>query len=235
MAYFHSPPFSVVHENGSASGMDREILEAIAKQMDIQLEMVTCPFNRCLLLMADSELDLMMGLIKTEARAEFLNFVEPPYYSLRSSYSFYKLNSKPFTVSAYEDLYDHSIAHTRGGVYFPRFNQDHKLRKVPLMTETQQLQLLLRGRVDLVISVDETFDFVLRSMGVDDQLEKVAYQEFYPVSSYMSLSKKSEFNKRINDFGAAIQTLRINGKLPEILAKYGIEEIPSSQGIPAEK
>lgn len=229
VAYHHSPPYSVVHADGGASGMDLEILQLVAAQMDIEIRTVNCPLSRCLLMMEQSQLDLMMGLLKTSERQTFLNYIEPPYYQLRSSYSFYTRADRNIRVEHYDDLKNYSIGLTRGAVYFPRFNQDQTLRKVPLATEEMQIQLLLKGRVDLVISVDSTFEYMLVSLGGADQIRKVAYQEWLPVRSYMVLSKESPFNEKMPEFYQALRKLQADGSLQAILSRYGIESLSDAE------
>ncbi|MBT1064053.1 transporter substrate-binding domain-containing protein [Bowmanella sp. Y26] len=227
VAYHHSPPYSVVHADGGASGMDLEILHLLAYELDMDIRTVNCPLSRCLLMMEQSQLDLIMGLIKTPERQSFLNFIEPPYYQLQSSYSFYKLADRNIQIAEYEQLRPYSIGLTRGAVYFPRFNEDNALRKVPIATEEMQVQLLLKGRIDLVISVDSTFEFMLTSVDGADQIRKVDYQEHLPVQSYMALSKASPFNARIEEFSTALEQLHKQGLLHQVLLKYGIESVTS--------
>lgn len=221
-AFHPSAPYRFVTPDGVVSGMDMDILQRLEQELGVHIEPVQCPFSRCLLMMEEGNLDLISGILKSDERQRYMNYIEPPYYRLTSYYSFYKLKTSDIRVTLFDELKPYTVAYTRGALYFPRFDKEDRLRKVPTVTETAQIQMLLKGRVDLIIGIDSTLDLTLVAMGIDHLIEPVTYQEARQVSSYMALSRASRFNARTEDFSRAIRKLQSDGTLEAILQRYGM-------------
>lgn len=221
-AFHKSPPYREVADDGTLRGMDLEIMTLLAERMQFELKPIRCPLSRCLVMLEKGELDLATGLLKTAERAQYVDYIEPPYYRTSTAYSFYRRADNPLVVNNFNDLHGKSIALIRGGKYFPEFDNDSSLTKIPMLSEVEQIKILLKGRVDLMITVNSTMHLSLERMGVVDQVSQVNYQEQQVINAYMALSKKTLINYTADDFSAALQALHESGELDAILTKYGI-------------
>ena len=225
LAFHRSPPYSDIAEDGQPFGMDLEISTAVSQQAGIEIVTINCPLARCLQFMKDGEADLTLGLIKTDERESFMSYVHPPYYTIAPAFAFYKRKGSDVSLKDYSGLRHFTIAVTRGGVYFSKFDQDQSLRKVESLSIDKQLNLLTKDRVDLVIGVESTLDFTISSMGLEEKVSKTAFRAYSPISAYMAVSRKSGLQKKIPELSEAILSLKQTGQLGAILGKYNIRDI----------
>ena len=225
LAFHRSPPYSDISETGKPFGMDMEISGAISRQMGIQLKTLNCPLARCLQLMKEGQSDLILGLIKTDERQAFMAFVHPPYYTIEPAFAFYKKRDSDVSLDNYQGLQDYIIAVTRGGAYYERFDQDINLHKLEPLSVDNQLNLLLKNRVDLVIGVESTLDTTIGIMGLTDEVSKVAYRAYSPISAFMAVSRKSPLMGKLSEISAALLAIKKSGELGKILIKYNIEDV----------
>ena len=225
LAFHRSPPYSDIADDGRPFGMDVEITQAISEIIGMSLKTANCPLARCLQLMKDGDADLIMGLIKTQEREVYMAYVHPPYYTIAPAFAFYKRRGSPVSLDSYQGLKNYSIAVSRGGAYFTKFDRDSELNKVESLSVDNQLNLLVKDRVDLVIGVESTLDHTIGIMGLRNQVSKVAYRAYSPVSAFMAISKKSSLTKKLPQISSAITSLKNSGELGEILRKYNIRDI----------
>ena len=225
----HAPPLSYADNQARPSGLIIDILDVLAKELDFSLQIVPCPFSRCLKMVKEGKIDLLGELIYTEARAKELEYVFPAYMVLHSSFVFYALHNSDIKVENYQQLADKRIAVMRGAAYFSRFDQDESLQKVPVDTERVVVEMLLKGRVDLAISVEATAD---HSMGVLNQpsqrLKKLAYRYQDEILGHAVMSKKFAANPLADKFKQTYQLLAQQGKFDDILARYNLPTIASA-------
>ena len=225
LAFHRSPPYSDIADDGRPFGMDVEITQAISEKIGMNLKTANCPLARCLQLMKDGDADLIMGLIKTQEREAYMAYVHPPYYTIAPAFAFYKRKGSPVNLDSYQGLKKYSIAVSRGGAYFAKFDHDSELNKVESLSVDKQLNLLIKDRVDLVIGVESTLDFTIRSMGLEDQVSKTGLRAYSPISAYMAVSRKSALQKKLPELSQAILSLKQSGQLGAILGKYNIKDI----------
>lgn len=225
LAFHRSPPYSDLSDTGKPIGMDMEISTAVAKQMEVELSVLTCPLIRCLILMKEGQADLILGLIKNPEREEFMAYVHPPYYTIEPAFAFYKRRGSNVSVDSYSGLAESTIAVTRGGAYFGQFDQDITLNKMETLSVDNQLNLLIKDRVELVIGVESTLDYTIGALGLSDKVAKVAYRAHIPISAFMAVSRKSKLMDKMQDISQTIVTLKQRGTLGKILTKYNIKDI----------
>lgn len=225
LAFFRSPPYSEISEDGQPIGMEIEVAQTLGRELNLQINPVICPLARCLLMMKEGSADLILGLIKNADRQKYMSFIDPPYYKVSPAFAFYKLKDRDIRLATYKELQRYDIAVTRGAAYFERFDQDTSLSKIESISIDKLIELLLKERVDLVIGVESTLDTTLTAMGVETAIDKVEFHAESPIEGYMALSKRSKFVSRIDSFSDAIIRLRGSGELQKILAKYNVRDI----------
>lgn len=223
LAFHHSPPFSNITEDGRSVGLDLELAKVLGKEIGFNVKAINCPFARCLVMMQKGQADLILDIIKNDTRQVYMDYVLPAYYTTKPSFTFYKRRGSRINVKNYAELQNFSIAYTRAGAYFERFDKDAELNKVPTLTTDKSIELLVAGRVDLVIGVESTFDVTLKSMSKENHVDKVEYKEVVPIDGFMAISKKSRYANRINEFSAAVIKLKNNGVIGGMVKKHGIE------------
>ncbi|MFA9392936.1 MAG: transporter substrate-binding domain-containing protein [Prolixibacteraceae bacterium] len=210
-------PFSFIDKTGNPSGLEIEVLDAIAASGDMKLSHHLSRWDSALAYIQSGKTDILVGIIFSEEREKYLDFTIPihtEYYSIfiRKDLPFKDLSS----------LYDYKPA---------VLDRDVSIEKylVPMG--------LLNDYV-LAISIPEAFsaielglaDFVLAPnlLGLYE-IEKNNYQNIeikgpsiIPSIYCMAVKKgDDQLLKILND---GISELRSNGKLAEIQEKWSVYE-----------
>lgn len=104
--------------------------------------------------------------------------------------------------------------------YFEPFDSDTKLQKYAVPTERQLLELLLAGRVDVVVGTDCQVDYELAEAGLLERVVVAPYRPDTHTRLYLGFSRKSRFVPRIALFDDAMRDLLEKGALKQIRASY---------------
>ncbi|KZN43521.1 hypothetical protein N474_08095 [Pseudoalteromonas luteoviolacea CPMOR-2] len=230
VAVDHAPPYSRLSDDSRSQGLILDILRyaQLTSEKKYKINAVPCPFSRCVRLLSKGKVDVMGGLIKTPERQKIMSFVEPPYMVLSSSFVFYGTESSGIEVNSYEDLQGKRIAVMRGGAFFPRFDKDQSLNKVAVPSERVAVDLVLKGRVDLVIAVEDTADV---AMGVLEQpthkLKKMTYRHTQEIYGYMAMSTDFAESELGTLIAQQMYEMAKNKTLDKLVAPYQLPKIPS--------
>jgi len=127
---------------------------------------------------------------RIKGREEYAIFIEPSYIQVKSK--LYKNKDTQVTISKYEDLYDYRIGAIKGGVYFPRFDNDNSLKVERLSKEIQQLRMLKGQRVDVIIGSEYNLDYLIAKNNLQGIIEKLPLKIPPKPKAFFSISKKSK-------------------------------------------
>ncbi|MBQ4846620.1 transporter substrate-binding domain-containing protein [Pseudoalteromonas sp. MMG013] len=229
VAIDHAPPYSVITDEGDVSGLIIDILTQLQPYAErgYKIEPVPCPFSRCLRMLIQGEVDVLGGLIRTPKRDNLIRFVTPAYMALPSSFVFYAKQSSSIVVNNYADLKNKRIAVMRGGVYFTKFNEDRSLNKVAVPSERVAVDLLLKGRVDLVIAVEDTAEVAMSVLEQPtSKLKKVAYRYTNTIYGHMAFSKAFAKTTVAKQLMQGMVDIAQQGTLDKVIAPYHLPAIP---------
>lgn len=222
----HAPPYTFVDGNQQGSGIILDIMQRIEVDVGFELEVVSCPFPRCLKLAQEGKIDMIGGLIKNPQRNTYLDFIEPAYMVLNSSFVFYALKESNFEVNTYEQLSGKRIAVTRKAAHFERFDNDITLNKVMVSSEKVAMDMLLKGRIDIVIAVEETADYSLKYLNQDrHKLQKLNYRHTDTILGYAAFSRKYHNLDMLNKIKQKMHDFQKNGILTELVKPYNLPPI----------
>jgi polar amino acid transport system substrate-binding protein len=207
-------------ENAVMSGIDVEIVQEIARRMDMRVEYLKCTWARCLELMKTGEADLLSSAYKKPDREAYLLYFSQPFLE-RLPIAFYFLKGKNYSVSAYEDIYQFgSIGVLNGASYFERFDQDTRAKKFEVTSQDQLFPMLLAGRLEAIAGYVPTENFRIAVGGYRDQIERSAFEYQEQALVYMALSKKSPLAARFDQFDQINQQLLDEGFIARIIDSY---------------
>jgi polar amino acid transport system substrate-binding protein len=215
LAFSEHPPWKLILENGEIGGIDTDFFRLIASKMNLKVEIVQIPFKRGLAMLKAGTVDCMTGVLKRSEREQYLYFLDPPYKT-SSNKAFYLEKGKGHLVKKYEDLYNLRIGTGIGAKYFPRFDQDTKLKKEVAPKVILCLRQLERRRIDVWIHTETTGDYLILKNGYQDKVEKAPYVYKNSINVYIVLSKKSTFVDRIDEFESYIKMFVEDGTLKKI-------------------
>ncbi|TNC80946.1 MAG: hypothetical protein C9356_11390 [Oleiphilus sp.] len=115
------PPYSFVYgERQAAAGIDVEILQEVARRLDIQFDIRLMPWKRLLLVTKRGDVFGSFALFKTPAREEYALFTHPVHYS---TYRLFTMKSKDLRFDSIEDLYHKRIGIDAGFAISEAFDQ----------------------------------------------------------------------------------------------------------------
>ncbi len=180
----HAPPYRIL-EGGERTGLYVEIFEEIAERLGWEVHYREAPFRRVLRMVQQGEVDVMLGPLETEERAELMEFVAPAFPPERRL--FFYLN-KEHRIERYADLYGRAIGVLEGASYFPRFDDDEDLLKEPAPRYENLMLMLQKGRVDVVIAPELVGLYAVEKLGLDIEVSPF----FVPGErSYIAVAKNS--------------------------------------------
>ncbi len=209
----HAPPYRII-ENGERTGLYVEIFEEIAERLGWEVHYREAPFRRVLRMVQQGEVDVMLGPLETEERAELMEFVAPAFPPERRL--FFYLN-KEHRIERYADLYSRAIGVLEGASYFPRFDDDEDLLKEPAPRYENLMLMLQKGRVDVVIAPELVGLYAVEKLGLDVEVSPF----FVPGErSYIAVAKNSPVIQYADDIRAALKLIEMEGIHEDLVLKY---------------
>lgn len=202
-----------------ATGLNVKIMEAIAEELNLDLQIAYASFARKLALMEEGKIDISAELHRTIQREKFIHFIEPSYWQ-GSKKCFFVRKGKGDTVKHYDDLYPLRIGTSINVKYFDRFDSDTRIKKIRVSKTEQKFKMLLLGRIDAVIHSHGGALKILDRMGIADKVEMADYYYSKKNPVYIGVSKRSPLYKHIEDVEPVMRKMIENGQIRRIITKY---------------
>ncbi|WP_372766291.1 substrate-binding periplasmic protein [Pseudoalteromonas sp.] len=226
VAVDHAPPYSYTLGETRPRGLLIDIMMRISKQLNVSLQLIPCPVSRCVQLIRSGQADIGGAFIKTPERERDMVFLDPAYMVLNSPFVFYAQTETDISVNTYQDLYGKRIGIVRGAAHFTRFDNDKKLNKIAVQSERVAMDLLLKGRLDVVIGVEQTADHSLSVLNQPShRLKKLNYRHDEPILGFAVASKRSENQKLITRVQQALLDLANSGELTQLVDIYDLPPV----------
>lgn len=224
----HVPPFKII-EGETLSGINGDILKEIFRDTGLKMKIKKCPWKRCLTELEEGRIDVFLGLFKSPEREKLFRFCDPPY-SNRSDKAFYLRRGEGHRVNKYDDLYKLRIGVTRGYKNFERFDSDEKLNKEFVAEHILNIKKLVAGRLDVFIQTELAADYLIKTKGYAEKIEKAPYKygEIHP--SYFVISRKSPYMKHVEHFEKNLRLFVEEKKYSEIIKKWTQEISERAKG-----
>ncbi len=202
-----------------ANGLHSRILQAIARNLRMELVMKYTSFARRLVFLDEGKIDICIGIYKTPEREKYIHFIQPPY-RINSNKYFFVLKENKSLLQKYEDLYHLDIGTSINSLYFERFDNDRKLSKVKVKTTEQRFRMLLLNRIDVVINSYLGGQAIVNKLGIDDKVEIADYYHSETRSVHVGVSRKSPLIKKLNVIEPAIKKMINDGEITRISDDY---------------
>ena len=202
-------------EDGKAKGITVDVLRKISSKLGYEIEFQKIPWSRALKMMESGEIDAMGNLAYSKHRDTFMAFVKPPYH--KHKINFYKLKKDALKVNVHEDLHNHTVLVGLDYVYFSKFDDDVKIKKISIANrnydndkrtvEEIMLEMLVKNRVKVIIGNDGRMDYLIKKLKYEETIEKLNYVYDKDDFAYIGISKKSPFIKDINKINEAMENI----------------------------
>jgi len=210
----HSEPLGFVNDEGQLTGVQVDIINAIAKNSGLCINTFLMPYPR---IWQGIKLGKHDGgiVFKSESRSYMVDYVA----KIRAV-KVAVITRKPIEVNSYDDLKGISIAARRGIHLSERFDSDSELAIMEVNQYEQVIKMLIHDRVDAMAGSAFVLHYILR---VNNGLEKVDFSKKLNLGEkeqWVQLSKKSKHTDKIPLLNSAVQTMINNGTLDQITEKY---------------
>ncbi|MGA4322456.1 substrate-binding periplasmic protein [Ectopseudomonas hydrolytica] len=210
------PPFRMEGENGRLQGLDIDLLDELSRRTGLRFEVERAPWARGLAALEQGKADLMTGLARTAERERYIQYLNAPYYAC--SPRFYASPTLATRLDDYEKLRGLRIGHVLESVYFQPFDGDQKLNKVGVSNESQLLEMLARGRIDVLVGTDCQVDYALLAPELAGRIVKAAYRPEARTELYIGFSRQRL--QRLPQLSAALEALLREGWIARAALRY---------------
>lgn len=225
----HFPPRFIKNANGSWSGYNVELFQAIAKELGCSSQFLETPWGRSMQLLANGELDAMSNVSYNEQRAQFAYFIGPHLQEQIKLVT--NLLPAPASNSLADLVNDQHLIAVMQGIYYgadfeqasqtlPAFRQ----RLVYVTVNQQKLALFLSGRVQYMMEDQINLQQLYQNNTLDPQRHPALFT-LYENPVFFAFSKKSKQAFELNKLAAAWQTLLTTGVQQELQQKYFSSDI----------
>lgn len=170
-------------------GLHSKYLKYFAEKLNATIDISYMPFARRILQVKSGELDLIVGIQRTEDREDDVIYIYPHYESL--SHRVFSLKGNDDTIKTYDDLSGKYIGITRYSRYFQPFDQDGSINKFKAISVLQNIELLMRKRTDAFMHYEESSLPLIESLGLKGEIVKTLYQPEHETHHYLAISKYS--------------------------------------------
>ena len=217
-------PYQYMSVGNKVSGLDVELVQAVAADMGCGLDVVQGSWVELLALLKDGQVDFLMGASKTEERQNFALFSDP-YRQERFQLFVRKDDDK----QQFSDLKSFVTAGHKVGVVNEYYYGDD----VAALYGDENLKPLFVGAIisELTMArlLDEEIDGMLEDSFVGASLLRRKgldqYIEPHPISLgnadvYVMFSKVSVTPEQVQRFNQGLSALRANGSYDHIVEKY---------------
>jgi polar amino acid transport system substrate-binding protein len=208
-----------------ASGLDIEIVQAVAGRMNCTLVMQHGIWQELLGQFRQGQLDVLLGASKTPAREEFALFSEP--YRVEQFQLFVRKNDAAqynFESVAAMVAAKHKIGLISGYYYGEQISalyNDEQMRPqfIESTMSEQNIAVLLDEQVDAVLEDSLVGVAIIRRQGLVQQIAP------HPVKLpenpiYVMFSKSTVQVEQVNAFNQALQQFKQSGDYQQLLSKY---------------
>ncbi|ATC93358.1 substrate-binding periplasmic protein [Pseudoalteromonas tunicata] len=215
------PPYVIEQDD---SGFEIELVKAIFNQLGYQLKFIYVPFARSPYLLNQGETDLAMTINpRMDIKKQQLSIPYISYHNVAIS-----LKERHLTINVVADLANYSVVAFQnakvvlGYEYGRAVKQSLFYQELP--DQAHQVEMLLKGRTDVVVMDINIFNYLSRAYSNQNQMDKVNVHTLFPVSKYQLGFKNSAlkdlFNEKLNIYKGS-------DAYQQLLKKYEFYQVES--------
>ncbi|CDF81857.1 amino acid ABC transporter periplasmic amino acid-binding protein [Pseudomonas knackmussii B13] len=202
------PPYTDAKMPGG--GLAVHLVSSVLTRAGYSIEYSEVPWPRALYGVQNGEYDVLVDAWYNTEREKYGHYSQP---YLVNNLRLIKRKGAPIAYERLADLYPYRFAVVRGYAYSPAFNDDKRLRKVPVLNFANAAMMVAAGRVELTLEDELTASYQLdhELRDIRDKLEFVPR----PLSEnplYILVSRKNpDHAKIVEDFNRELAKMRADG------------------------
>ncbi|WLQ12927.1 transporter substrate-binding domain-containing protein [Hahella aquimaris] len=218
-------PYMYKNEEGRLSGLDIELIQAVADRMGCQLEFSETPFKRHLLQLRQGKIDLATSVQKTPEREEYAWFSQT-YRTSASNLIIRREDADRYHFKSFKEMTQSRfrLGVTRGYFYGENVNEyiekgGGKLHVEDVVSDELNLMKLLAKRVDGIFADPIVIYSLARDIGRKDDIA-VHPLDLVTSTFYIMGSKASISPKTMDNLNQALKDMRQSGEFAAIVDRY---------------
>ena len=180
-------PLKIIdYENNSASGIELDRLELIAKKLDLKIQYEYGSWSEMLGKFKDKKIDLLLSTYFTQERTTF-GFFSKPYMNIKE-YLFVKDDSK---ITSFEDMGGKSLAIVKGYGTIKKIRKEFpKINIIETKSLNESIGLVLNGKVDALYDLQVRVIYFIKN-NVITGLKGIAQESFKasPIHYFSNIEK----------------------------------------------
>ncbi|MCJ8299774.1 MAG: transporter substrate-binding domain-containing protein [Pseudomonadales bacterium] len=217
------PPY-IYREDGDIKGIAVQIIRESFRRMQQPIKITLLPWSRAIMRIKNGSADAIFTAYKNPDRETFANYskgiVMPQIVSL------FVLKDSSITWNGnFKLLTQYTMGVVRKVSYGKLFDQavkDHTLGKIQYAgTGEQNMEKLLKGRFDVLVSNKYGALDILKRMGKSNQVKELS-PEIQSVPSYIAFSKKRNLSAIRDQFDSVFAAMKKDGTYEQIIQSYFI-------------
>ncbi len=216
-------PYQYRNKAQQLVGLDIDVFKAIIKQANYQASYVELPWQRHLRYIKSGKIDIAFGASYTKERESYAYFTQA--YRKEIVKLFIRKNNH-ITLQKLSNLIDspYIIGIEKGYYYGEEFAQlmlDPSFKKhIKIVLNIEEnIDLLLKNKIDGLLADPNTIKAFVKKYRIDNELTEHSLP-IYQTDIHIMLSKKTLDTKTLQQFDQAITTLKLNGAVDAIFAKW---------------
>jgi polar amino acid transport system substrate-binding protein len=218
VVFTHWYPYT--YKEQTEKGFEIDIFKAVMKIMGIKAQFRQFPFERCLKMVEKGNADVIISLLKTPYRAQYIIFPDE-YVSISKNLFFVKAGDKIKYRGSLKSLEKYTIGVVAGFSYGNEFDGADYLRKESVPDTGRLINMVVSGRYDLGIENHVILKTAAKKLGLIRSI-RLLYPPVHSNKLYVGFSKISRFEKLAADFSDALRQFKTTQEYKSILRNYGI-------------
>ena len=219
-------PYIVVEDNhlsAPSPGFSIEIIKAVAEKLDWQVRFEVMPFSRQLAETEHGNTDALMAVFKSDAP----HFIYPSQQiGIASNCFFKRVGSDFYFPDRKRSLDRYRIGVTNGFTYglIDEYSAENivTLSGEDEMVVPRLVKMLKDGRIDAFIEAEAVVSHYLKSNNIQGQVKAGCTSTLDAYIGFSPNNPKSV--DRARQFDNAVDELRQEGRVAEILSKYNVQD-----------
>ncbi|MHB2083479.1 substrate-binding periplasmic protein [Pseudomonas sp. UBA6753] len=163
-------PYAYQHD-GQPRGIDYEVTTLVFERLGVEVEWEFLPWKRCLAMIEQGSADGIMDIFQTESRQPYLVYAPEPMSEVE--FVLFQARARRHAVKALDDLAGLTVGTSPGYAYGAAFNEAVHFRREAAPTHEANFGKLMLGRIDLAITDRRVGHYLLRHLGLQQQVEEL--------------------------------------------------------------
>ncbi len=224
-AFNTAEPYKVLDAAGRPAGAYVDIIRELARRSQLVLQIEQVPLKRVLAMLENGSADISIGIKGGPDRDSYLQFLDPPFAPSSRTVVLQRA-SDPRVLRSYEDLLPLRIGVVDGVHYFPRFDDDRRLKRDAAPNVDSALRKLLAKRFDVLMINSLQAQGELRGKRYRHQFREAEVRFEFGGQRRIALSRHSPVAQQLQGvLSAQLAGMLKDGTVQRLLAKADAEAI----------